>query len=450
MAEGLVTTDDYQLSLKADSSVDAYFKTIETYDLSVADTLENGTVTIARNGEAVQPGDDALSYGDVVTITAEPRDGYILTSLTVNGEEFTPGDELLITGPVSIEATFVENAVHTHSWGEPTWKWADDNSSATATFTCECGEEQTLDAQVTSAADPDATCTEEGATTITAEVGFGGVTYTDTRDGEGISASGHSWGEPAWEWSEDGTSCTATFTCANDKKHVEVVDAKVSSRTEKKATCTEKGTAVYTAEVEFDERSFSTTCSKEVPELGHKTELVGAVDPTEYELGYTGDVVCSVCDEVLRKGEDIDTLPIESEVMYRLYNRWTGEHLYTRDQSERAALVGIGWTDEGVGWVAPTEGEAVYRLYNPYVVGGDHHYTMDEDEYDALAKLGWKQEGICWYSAPTDSVVSVAIYRQFNPYATTGTHNYTPDEAERDALVKLGWHDEGVAWYGIS
>lgn len=489
--EGLVTEDAYELTLKASSSVDAYFRTIERYDLVVPDVIENGSVIVERDGYPVSPGDDSLSYGDVITINAEPDEGYILTSLTVNGKEFVPGDTLLVTGRVSIEATVVEDRVHVHSWGEPTWEWEDDDSAATAAFECDCGESRVAAAQMSSAPEPDATCTDDGIVIITASVSFEGRTFTDKREGDVIPATGHDWGEPTWEWAEDGLTARAIFECANDAGCTEIVDATVTSEEGEDPTCEEGGSTVYTAIAEFDGGSFSDrvelsdvparghspelvgakepTCTAEgytgdevcsacgdvvrrgepIDMLPHETELEGAVEPTEWEVGYSGDTVCTVCGEVVSKGEEIDPLPVDSEVMYRLYNRWTGEHLYTASQSERASLVRAGWIDEGVGWVAPREGEPVWRLYNPYVEGGDHHYTMSREEYEALAKLGWKKEGVCWSSAPADSVASEPVWRQYNPYATTGSHNYTVDDAELDALVKAGWRDEGIAWYAV-
>lgn len=130
---------------------------------------------------------------------------------------------------------------------------------------------------------------------------------------------------------------------------------------------------------------------------------------------------------------------------YRLYNPYSGEHLYTESASERDNLVSLGWNYEGLGWNAPTSGSEVYRLYNPY--SSDHHYTMSRDEYDSLVSIGWVGENVCWHSAPKST--GVPIYRQFNPYAWIGTHNYTTSASERDHLVSLGWVDEGVAWYGV-
>ena len=45
-----------------------------------------------------------------------------------------------------------------------------------------------------------------------------------------------------------------------------------------------------------------------------------------------------------------------SVVMHRLYNRYTGEHFYTSDVSERDRLVSVAGRTEGVGWVGPVVG----------------------------------------------------------------------------------------------
>ncbi len=141
--------------------------------------------------------------------------------------------------------------------------------------------------------------------------------------------------------------------------------------------------------------------------------------------------------------------------MFRLYNKWTGEHFYTSSKSERDKIVKAGWTYEKIEWYAPTSEDAksVYRLYNKYVDGGDHHYTTDADEKDKCVKEGWTYEGEGWRtvelstSAETDAV---SVLRQYNPYAQTGTHNYTTDEKEQEELIKRGWKAEGVGWGGYS
>ncbi|UNT95590.1 glycoside hydrolase family 3 N-terminal domain-containing protein [Allobaculum mucilyticum] len=131
--------------------------------------------------------------------------------------------------------------------------------------------------------------------------------------------------------------------------------------------------------------------------------------------------------------------------MYRLYNPNSGEHFYTSNSKERDYLAKVGWTTEGVGWIAPKQSKSpVYRLYNPNA--GDHVYTLSSREKDYLVKAGWKDEGIGWYS---DDKKSVEVWREYNPNAKAGSHNFTTNFDEHTYLVELGWKGEGVAWYGL-
>ena len=136
--------------------------------------------------------------------------------------------------------------------------------------------------------------------------------------------------------------------------------------------------------------------------------------------------------------------------MYRLYNRLTGEHLYTIDKNERDNLLTSDtWKDEGEGWIAPSISEyPVYRLLNPN--NGDHHYTTDKNEFDTLPSYGWVAEGVAFFSADKENPENVLLYRLYNPNATgAGSHHYTVDTNERDVLVAQGWKYEGLAWAGL-
>ena len=136
--------------------------------------------------------------------------------------------------------------------------------------------------------------------------------------------------------------------------------------------------------------------------------------------------------------------------MYRLYNKLTGEHLYTIDKNERDNLLTSDtWKDEGKGWIAPSVSDyPVYRLLNPN--NGDHHYTTDKNEFDTLPSYGWVAEGIAFFSADKDNPENVLLHRLYNPNATgAGSHHYTADTNERDTLVEKGWTYEGLAWAGL-
>lgn len=140
------------------------------------------------------------------------------------------------------------------------------------------------------------------------------------------------------------------------------------------------------------------------------------------------------------------TYKLEGETvdMYRMYNKKSGEHLYTADEAEKNHLMTVGWRYEGIGWQAPAKSERpVYRLYNPNTE--DHHYTLVRAERDMLIKAGWRYEGVGWYSASPSE--GTPLYRQYNPNAKTGQHNYTLSKGEAKHLIGLGWRDEGISWY---
>ena len=156
-----------------------------------------------------------------------------------------------------------------HKYGKPEWKWTDDNKTATATFTCENDKShvKTEEAKISEKSE-DATCTKAGKVTYTATVKLNGETYTDTKEVEG-TALGHKYGKPEWKWSDDKKSATATFTCENDKSHVEKLEATVTSNTTA-AKCEEDGATVYTATVSFDGQDYTDTQKDVIKATGHK------------------------------------------------------------------------------------------------------------------------------------------------------------------------------------
>ena len=141
----------------------------------------------------------------------------------------------------------------------------------------------------------------------------------------------------------------------------------------------------------------------------------------------------------------IETTSVARIQMYRLYNPWSGEHLFTMNWDEVTNLVSLGWKNEGIAWYSPSfSHQPVYRLYNPY--SGDHFYTGDKKEYDYLGSIGWSQEGEAFNSADS---TGKPIYRLFNRWLTQGTHLFTTDASEYSYLGSIGWNKEGVAFYGL-
>ncbi|MGK4255235.1 hypothetical protein AB0X44_01260 [Bifidobacterium pullorum] len=78
----------------------------------------------------------------------------------------------------------------------------------------------------------------------------------------------HQWGEPAWTWSEDGKTATATFTCAKCGE-TRTVDAAVTSAVTTDPTCTEDGVTEYTATATFNGTTYTATKNITIPATGH-------------------------------------------------------------------------------------------------------------------------------------------------------------------------------------
>ena len=123
--------------------------------------------------------------------------------------------------------------------------------------------------------------------------------------------------------------------------------------------------------------------------------------------------------------------------VYRLYNQGSGDHLYTLSHDEALACQKGGWKYEGIGWIAPKDGELVMRLCNSF--NGLHHYTANTGEIEGLKKLGWKLEGAAFRSGGKNPV-----YRMYNPNG--GEHIFTASAKEHTDLSNAGWVCEGVGF----
>ena len=222
-----------------------------------------------------------------------------------------------------------------HNYGEPTWNWSkgDDGSyTAIATFTCDrCKDVQKVVATVGDPVETKATCTEAGKITYTATAAFNGKDYTNTKE-KAIKAIGHKYGEPTWNWTkgENNTyTATATFTCANDEKHVETVDAKVTEKSDG-ATCTEAGKITYTATVTFEGKDYKGTKTEEVAALGHDykvSEKDGWKWTADKEKGYTAvaTFVCSRCKDSHDVTADVVKEDKNSQIIYTATAKYTDE-----------------------------------------------------------------------------------------------------------------------------
>ncbi len=142
----------------------------------------------------------------------------------------------------------------------------------------DCTEELddlTIPAGHTIAAVPkkDATCTEDGyeahyrcsvcGNLFSDEAGNTEISLEDVT----IPATGHSYGEPAWTWTEF-TGATAKFTCSacDDEQ---TVTATITSEVTTPATCETDGVRTYTATATFGEQQYTDTKTEVIAATGH-------------------------------------------------------------------------------------------------------------------------------------------------------------------------------------
>ena len=143
------------------------------------------------------------------------------------------------------------------------------------------------------------TCTADGSASYKCTV------CPETKT-ETLPAAGHSYGEPAWNWTGY-ESASAVFTCANDASHRETVTAAITGKVTTEATCLTDGLRTYTAAVTFAERNYTDTKTETIKAAGTHTWNDGAVttEPTCTEKGVK-TFTCTKCSET--RTEDVPAL----------------------------------------------------------------------------------------------------------------------------------------------
>ena len=159
--------------------------------LAVAEITKKGSSesTFAVGKKAIDQKTAEAEEGDQIKIISGDAD----LDVPVDGVEVSNegGGNVTVNGEPVNEETTVES--HVHAWGEPVWDWAEDNLSATATFTCTKDKSHVEKPEVTvTTAKTAATCTEDGKIVYTAKAVLDGVEYTNIKT-VAIPALGHDY-----------------------------------------------------------------------------------------------------------------------------------------------------------------------------------------------------------------------------------------------------------------
>ena len=151
---------------------------------------------------------------------------------------------------------------------------------------------------------------------------------------------------------------------------------------------------------------------------------------------------------------------VSRQLVYRMYNPITSEHLFTTDKSEYDSLVAHDWQKEGEAWSSSLDSAVgVYRLYNPglgALAKMSHHYTTNKEEAeDLVANHGWVYDNDkkpIFYSAESNASAfdgAEPVYRLYN--GGLSAHHYTLDSDENSKLIKEhGWNGEGTGFYAYA
>ncbi len=243
-----------------------------------------------------------------------------------------------------------------HAYGDPTWTWNDDHTSATATRICANDPTHTdtmTDNEIHSVI-VDKTHTTDGKATYTAEVTFAydNKTFTDvveivdtasghhttkvdakdatceaagnleywicndegcgklfkdenalvetTLDAVTLEALGHNYVNPTWTWTQNGnfyTGATLTFTCANNAAHKQT-PAVTFTADQTNPDCTNAGKIVYTATATFEGKTYTDTKEVALEKTGHTLTATAAKNATCEEAGNIAYWTCSVCNKI--------------------------------------------------------------------------------------------------------------------------------------------------------
>ena len=188
---------------------------------------------------------------------------------------------------------------------------AKDRTCTECGYVKPAGQHSWNDGEVTTPA----TCTTDGVKTFTCKV------CSETKT-EPIAALGHAYGEPAWNWGEDGKTATATFTCtregctAETTGHAQTVTATVSGKQKVAPTCTDKGTTTYTATVTFEGKNYSATKDVEdIAKIAHTLTATPAKAATCTEPGNNAYWTCDICGQVFKDEQGTQPTTVDAETI---------------------------------------------------------------------------------------------------------------------------------------
>lgn len=293
----------------------------------------NGTVTI-ENGGTLTDADKVTNAGTINvesggTLNGTPAGGTVVYAPVITAN---PTSQTVTEGEAaefSVAATG-ENSSYQWQQNADGDGWVDIPGATGASYTTEATTTSMSGYQYRCVVSNSAGSVTSSAATLT------------------VNEHVHEW-VVTWSW--DGTKATATFTCEGDATHQETPEVEVTSAVKTPATCTEAGVTTYTATVEFDGKTYTSTKDiADIPAAGHKLTKTEAKAPACTEPGSAEYWTCGVCGKVFSDAAGGHEITPEDAVIQATGHEFEGglcSVCGARDTSFSPALVsgdGSKWT----------------------------------------------------------------------------------------------------------
>ena len=238
----------------------------------------------------------------------------------------------------------------------------------------------------------------------------------------------HTYGDPAFNWSEDHSDCTATFTCT-ECGSTQTVDCEVTSATTP-ATCTESGSTTYTASVSFDGETYTDTESVTIPATGHSWDNGTVTTAATCTEAGVKTYTCTACGET---------------------------------KTESIPATGHSW-DNGTVTKQPTLTETGIKTYTCTVCHATKTEEIPKLEHKSVSEIFTDVPASAWYvdfvqyvydnglmngtsdtTFEPDSPLSRAMVAQIL-YAQAGKPDVTGDSPFSDVANSKAWYYDAVVW----
>ena len=296
---------------------------------------------------------------------------------------------------------------HGHCYDED-WTWAEDYSNAQVTLTCsECDlAPVTLDASVQTEIVLEPTYEYAGYVNVTLYAEYEGEDYVYYILLDPIPQLVHTYGEPVWSWSADGTFAAATFT-SNDNPDVVDVQRIVATITGTRTdpTYDAEGVVTNTATVVFLGETYTDVVTNVIPKLeytyGEPTwnwldgfTAATATFPCVEDEANSKVVVATITTKILAEATCVSagTRTITATVNF-------GGKTYAAQQAEVIAAAGHKWNN-GETTAAPSCTAKGIKAFTCTV--------CNETRVEAIDAAGHKSQNVAAVAATCTSAGSTA------------------------------------------